>query len=139
MDWHRKHTKRWKNFGIVTDRLHSPNLIAFYLETHFKYSKDVSEGGWTPSPSLIFSMKRGNCSQHAAFATYCLRKAGYPAKTVLFAGFYIGDRGQTASEFKDKDGKLYVMDATLRGFHGINVITPKEDYVKILPEIRVLD
>ena len=69
---------RWQDYEVVTDRLNAPELVNYYQRIRFVYkSKRATGRGGHGEPKKIFGTNSGNCDDTAAFAAYCLKKAGY--------------------------------------------------------------
>jgi hypothetical protein len=120
---------RWQDFGIVTDRLNSPELIEFYIRWDFTHCsrEKVGKSKCPPqTPYTIFKYKKGNGEDLSYFAVHCLKKAGYKAKFIRVFGRKRGYLPHAACEFIDIDGKEYVMDR-LTGKAGIYT---KEAYMR---------
>lgn len=122
---------RWDDFKIVTDRLNSPELINYYEQSNFRY---VSHGGCPGNAKSIFIFKEGCCSDYTAFSEYCLRKAGYDAWPIKVVS-PTGKSYHVVCEYKDKNGKSYIMDVDCYTCTGGRGILEKKDYVKKLPQI----
>jgi len=120
---------RWQDFGIVTDRLNSPELIEFYIRWDFTHCSQEKVGKFIcppQTPYRIFKSKKGNGESISHFAVYCLKKAGYKAKFIRVFGRKRSDYPHAASEYIDIDGKEYVIDI-LTGKAGIYT---KEAYMR---------
>lgn len=76
--WRGYQGDEWKNFEDVVDRLNSPELVVLYMRNNFRLRVHWGEDHW--SPKGLFRVKWGDCEEHAAFSTFCLRRAGYDAK-----------------------------------------------------------
>lgn len=104
--WVFSEINRWQDYEAVTDRLNAPEIVNYYQRVRFIY---VSKRGKLMAkhgePKKIFSSNRGNCDDTAAFAAYCLKKAGYETaiKNVH------PTRWHTVCVFKYKDTK-YIID-----------------------------
>jgi hypothetical protein len=116
---------------MVTDRLNSPELINYYEQSNFTY---VSHGVCPGNAKSIFIFKQGCCSDYTAFSEYCLRKAGYDAWAIKVRS-PTGKAYHVVCEYKDKDGKSYIMDVDCYTCTGGRGILEKKDYVKNLPQI----
>lgn len=66
-----KHS-RWHCFHTVADRLNAPELVNYYINTSFKFSKASSKGVY-----FTFYFKTSQCTDSAYFTAYMLEKAGY--------------------------------------------------------------
>jgi hypothetical protein len=104
---------RWQDFGIVTDRLNSPELIEFYIRWNFTHCSrlDYGKGECPPqTPDTMFKYKKGNCEDFSYFAVHCLKKAGYRAKVIRVIGRKRANIPHAACEYSDTDGNEYVID-----------------------------
>ncbi|MGB9693894.1 MAG: hypothetical protein ACPLYF_03530, partial [Fervidobacterium sp.] len=69
---------RWQDYELVTDRLNAPELVNYYQRILFIYKSKRGKGmAGHGEPKKLFFTNSGNCDDHAAFAAYCLNKAGY--------------------------------------------------------------
>lgn len=76
--WVFSEQNRWQDYEVVTDRLNAPDLVNYYQRVRFIYiSKRGKERAGHGEPRKLFDTNRGNCDDHAEFADYCLKKAGY--------------------------------------------------------------
>ena len=121
---------RWKDFEIVTERLNSPELINHYERINFYY---IRRGPRIGCPRSIFNTKAGSCDDFTAFSEYCLRKAGYKTRVIRVVSPVSYHPYHVVCEFKDKDGKEYIMDNSCRSC-GLG-ITKKKIYTRRLPHI----
>jgi hypothetical protein len=64
---------RWTDYKEVLDRLNSPELVDFYLQTKIGYE----DAGSTRGAYLLFKTKAGYCIDAALFAVEALKRAGY--------------------------------------------------------------
>ncbi|MEM2843484.1 MAG: hypothetical protein QXZ53_06380 [Candidatus Bathyarchaeia archaeon] len=110
-------SEKWKNYEEVMYRINDPHLISIFMIKVFRYAHFLSPTSeWTP-PEKMFEIKKGNCVDHAGFATTALVRNGYKA---LVIGVYYKpdegpDEGHAASVYKDKNGKLYLLDSLVFG------------------------
>jgi len=73
--------KKWDSFNEVVDRLNDPYLLSRYMLDNFNF---VYHPGEIPySPQYFFKTQKGDCKDYAKFATFCLTRAGYKAKTIV--------------------------------------------------------
>jgi hypothetical protein len=63
---------RWHSFYAVADRLNAPELVNYYINTSFKFSKASSKGVY-----FTFYFKTSQCTDSAYFTAYMLERAGY--------------------------------------------------------------
>lgn len=128
---------RWNNFGEVTDRLNSPDIIAIYLRLRFSYSYKKYEHEGVKSANELFKDRKGACYDHALFACYLLKKNGYEnawGTAVKFDHlvnkFYVGHVGAIYQD--PKDSLYYSMDFGKFGYTCYGPFnTIKEAAVKI--------
>lgn len=74
---------RWQDYEVVTDRLNAPELVDYYQRIRFVYkSKRATGKKGHAEPRQLFNTNMGNCDDHAAFAKYCLDKAGYETSVI---------------------------------------------------------
>jgi hypothetical protein len=68
--------KMTEDFEFFTDRMISPNWIAWAIWWKFEYGglKQMQDN---LTPQECFKSKVGNCVDYTAFAVYCLRRHGY--------------------------------------------------------------
>ncbi|NQT55077.1 MAG: hypothetical protein HQ551_02480 [Desulfobacteraceae bacterium] len=106
--WDFSNQERWQDYEVVTSRLNSPELVNYYERMRFIYkSKKGRPDGKTGDPKTLFKTGFGNCSDHASFTAYCLKKAGYKTKVI---NVHPSSRGYHAvCQFKI-DGKKYIID-----------------------------
>jgi len=64
---------KWDNFGIVSDRLNSPQLVHFYINKFITYRGGKRAHG----TYLTFKFKKGHCTDAAYFAKDMLKRNGY--------------------------------------------------------------
>jgi hypothetical protein len=85
------------------------------------------KGGNVPlPPSVMFKNKYGNCRDSSNFGKYCLKRAGYEAKIILTQKGKKGAGQNAGVEFKDIDGKEYVIDT-----FKISTVISKEAYLNL--------
>jgi hypothetical protein len=104
--WVFSEANRWQDYEVVSDRLNAPELVNYYQRVRFVYiSKKGKAMGGHGEPKKIFVNNSGNCDDTAAFAAYCLKKAGYEnsVKNVHPTSWH------TVCVFKYKDTK-YIID-----------------------------
>jgi len=127
-------TERWNDFGAVTERLNSPELIDFYESRNLSYQKirlrSIDE---YKSPRIIFKGKRGECWLYTAFSVYCLRKAGYEARAITVFHGKTRNPNHVTCMYVNKDGEEYILDNTLRAYIHSTGIYKKKVYLNIYP------
>jgi hypothetical protein len=104
--WVFSEPNRWQDYEVVSDRLNAPELVNYYQRIRFVYiSKKGKAMGGHGEPKKIFATNSGNCDDTAAFAAYCLKKAGYEnsVKNVHPTSWH------TVCVYKYKDTK-YIID-----------------------------
>ena len=94
---------RWEDFGVVTTRLNSPELIDYYERRRFRYGLRR----YVVPPQYVFEHNEGACESITDFTVYCLQKSGYRARAIRqpLGGYY--DHVMCLFEM---NGKKYVMD-----------------------------
>ena len=76
--WVFSELNRWQDYEAVTDRLNAPEIVNYYQRIRFVYiSKRGKDVAGHEEPKKLFANNSGNCDDTAAFAAYCLKKAGY--------------------------------------------------------------
>lgn len=121
-------TKRWKDYGVVIDRLNDPYLINFYEQKKFIYNFSRMRGDWSSNPYGLFKTKQGDCLDIAAFTVICLKNAGYPARE-YDVGHIPGGYGSThIVTLFEMDGKKYIMDNGLMIPQGIMLFETYRPY-----------
>lgn len=127
-------TGRWDDFGDVTERLNSPELIDFYESRNFSYKKiRLRSLDEYKNPRIIFRWKRGECWLYTAFSVYCLRKAGYKARAITVFHGETHNPNHVTCVYLDKDGEEYILDNTLRAYIHPTGIYKKNVYLNIYP------
>jgi predicted transglutaminase-like cysteine proteinase len=101
---------RWTDFDEVTDRLNSPRLLDWYEKKNFEYKSKRGSNPTSGSARSIFKNKRGNCWDYATFDVVCLRKAGYPAKTIR-VNSPTGGKYHVVCEFVENDQDFIIDNA----------------------------
>ena len=132
--WDFNEEYRWKDFQIVTDRLNSPVLLNYYEQWNLKYKSNVGATRFK-SAYEVFRSKSGACTEYTIFTLYCLKKAGYKARGIRVKSPTRHPKGHAVCEYKDKDGKEYIMDNSCVSCGSGEGITEKEIYTKELPII----
>jgi hypothetical protein len=94
---------RWEDFGVVTSRLNSPELVDYYERRRFRFGLRR----YVVPPQYVFKNNVGACESITGFTVYCLQKAGYRARAIRqpLGGYW--DHMMCLFEM---NGKKYVMD-----------------------------
>jgi len=110
--------KKMTDFGFFTDRMISPNWVAWAYLFAFGYGGGLNmsiQANLTPQE--YFKSKKGQCVDYTAFAIYCLKPKGYDDARGLVVGLsrpytkYYNATAHTVPIFTNpKDNQLYVID-----------------------------
>jgi len=110
--------KKMTDFGLFTERMISPNWVAWAYLFAFGYGGGLNmfmQANQTPQE--YFKSKVGNCVDYTAFAIYCLKPKGYDDVRALVVGLarpftkYFNATAHIAPIFLNpKDNQLYVID-----------------------------
>jgi len=118
--------EKWKDFDTVVDRLNSPELISIWMLDNLKFV--YHPGGKPYSPQYFFKIRKGDCKDYAAFATYCLRRNGYKnARTV------------TKPTPHDSGGHWFCVYTENAKFYAIDngrIVGPKTSYGELIKTIK---
>lgn len=132
--WDFTEQDRWDEFKVVVERLNAPELISFYSQRNFSYTR---QGQRNITPRNIFYSKSGTCQDYSAFGEYCLIKGGYDAEVITVespTGYY---RNHVVVEYKGEDGKNYILDLSCIPCTDNNGIEEKTSYVNKFPQVGV--
>jgi hypothetical protein len=125
---------RWNGFGVVTDRLNSPELIDFYESRNFSYKRvRLRTRDDYKNPRILFGKKEGECWLYTAFSVYCLTKAGYEARAITVFHGNSTEPNHITCLYTDKDGKERILDNTLRAYIHTSGIYEKRVYLENYP------
>lgn len=109
-----------EDFGFFTDRMISPNWVAWAVWWKFEYGGTPKQLQDNLTPQEYFKLKEGTCIDYTAFTIYCLKPKGYDNTRALWVGLskpimkFYGVTGHVAPIFLNpKDNLLYVIDASL--------------------------
>ena len=127
-------TGQWDDFGDVTERLNSPQLVDYYESRNFNYKRiKLRSLEEYKNPYHIFRMKHGECWLYTAFSVHCLRKAGYQALAITVYHGKSRYPNHVTCAFNDKDGKEYILDNSLPAYIHRTGIYEKKSYLDIYP------
>jgi hypothetical protein len=70
-----KSPPQWEDFNAVVDRLNSPELLDYYIDTNITYYHKIP--GYHRSPRSVLKSRYGDCDDLAYFGRLVLTKAGY--------------------------------------------------------------
>jgi hypothetical protein len=70
-----KGVPRWEDFNAVADRLNSPELLDYYIDTNITYDHKIPR--YHRSPRSVLKSRYGDCDDLAYFGRFVLTKAGY--------------------------------------------------------------
>jgi hypothetical protein len=66
---------RWNDINEIIDRMNSPELLDFYINSNIRYKFKI--GGFHRSPSRVIKSRYGDCDDLAYFGKITLTRAGY--------------------------------------------------------------
>lgn len=117
---------RWSDFGVVVDRLNSPELVDYYERKNFNYADFRGRN----DSYDVFTRKYGDCVAISLFTEYCLSRAGYKAYIIRV----VSPSGRAPSGHRvcyfEWNNKGYIMDNGRPDHQGI---IEKEKYLKWYP------
>ena len=140
--------KMMGDFGFFTDRMISPDWVAWAVFWMFKYGGTPKQLQANLTPQEYFKLKEGTCIDYTALTIYCLKPKGYDNTRALWVGLskpimkFYGVTGHVAPIFLNpKDNLLYVIDTSLSAsdmintygedaFSGPNFWSNMDDYYK---------
>ena len=124
--WNFSDQTKWGNYEMVTDRLNAPELVNYYQRIKFIYkSKKGKNDADVGDAHGLFVKNTGNCYDHAHFAAYCLKNAGYKISVVGVHPYK--PQYHAVCQF-EIDGKAYFIDNGRPDKFLRRGIMPKSEY-----------
>jgi hypothetical protein len=138
--------KMVEDFEYFTERMISPNWVAWAVSWMFKYGGTPKQMRDNLTPQEYFKLKEGTCIDFTALTIYCLKPKGYDNTRGLWVGLdrpytkFYGATGHVVPIFLNpKDNLLYVIDTPWDdmintygedAFSGPNLWSNIDDYYK---------